>query len=72
MVPELGHQWFGDSVTPSDWKDIWLNEGWATYVEWLRAEHQGTATMPAQFADAVSYLDANNGWTLNIADPGRD
>jgi aminopeptidase N len=72
VVHELGHQWFGDSVTPSDWKDIWLNEGWATYIEWLWAEHQGTATIPAQFADAVSYLDANNGWTLNIADPGRD
>ncbi|MDY7528331.1 MULTISPECIES: M1 family aminopeptidase [unclassified Cryobacterium] len=28
MVHELGHQWFGDSVTPSGWKDIWLNEGW--------------------------------------------
>ena len=72
VVHELGHQWFGDSVTPSDWKDIWLNEGWASYVEWLWAEHQGTSTMPAQFADAVSYLDANNGWTLDIADPGRD
>ncbi|MCI4658090.1 M1 family metallopeptidase [Cryobacterium zhongshanensis] len=72
VVHELGHQWFGDSVTPSDWKDIWLNEGWATYIEWLWAEHQGTATIPAQFANAVSYLDANDGWTLNIADPGRD
>jgi aminopeptidase N len=36
---ELAHQWFGDSVTLGEWRDIWLNEGFAMYAGWLWAEH---------------------------------
>lgn len=35
IVHELAHQWFGDSVSLENWKDIWLKEGMATYAEWL-------------------------------------
>ncbi|MFT2019172.1 M1 family metallopeptidase [Streptomyces sp. 796.1] len=35
QVHELAHQWFGDSLTPRTWGDVWLNEGFATYAEWL-------------------------------------
>jgi aminopeptidase N len=37
---EMAHQWFGDSVTESDWDDVWLSEGFATYFALLFAEHQ--------------------------------
>jgi aminopeptidase N len=35
IVHELAHQWFGDSVSLENWKDVWLKEGLATYSEWL-------------------------------------
>ncbi|MEO5834775.1 MAG: M1 family metallopeptidase [Nakamurella sp.] len=50
MAHELAHQWFGDSVTLSTWPDIWLNEGFATYAEWLWEQHSGGATTADQFA----------------------
>jgi aminopeptidase N len=39
VVHETAHQWFGDSVTESDWNDVWLSEGFATYFTLLYAEY---------------------------------
>jgi aminopeptidase N len=41
MLHELAHMWFGDSVAPNEWSDLWLNEGHASWYEFLYAEEKG-------------------------------
>jgi aminopeptidase N len=39
LAHELAHMWFGDAVTPADWSDLWLNESFASYGQWLWLDH---------------------------------
>jgi aminopeptidase N len=41
IAHELAHQWFGNSLTLGDWRDIWLHEGFACYAEWLWSQESG-------------------------------
>jgi aminopeptidase N len=56
---ELVHQWFGDAVTPEQWDDIWLNESFATYGQWMWLDHAGVAPLATQAEAALGYQRAN-------------
>jgi aminopeptidase N len=71
VVHELAHQWFGDSVALDRWKNIWLNEGFATYAEWLWLEHEGQATLRQSFEAAYNSYPADDPvWSVVVGDPG--
>ncbi|MEU5215252.1 M1 family metallopeptidase [Streptomyces sp. NPDC020807] len=66
LVHELAHQWFGNSVTPETWQDLWLNEGFATYAEWLYTEEYEDVPARTHF-DRAYAQDAN--WAFPPAAP---
>ena len=49
IVHEIAHQWFGNAVVLERWPDMWLNEGFATWSEWIWTERMGGATAQQQF-----------------------
>jgi aminopeptidase N len=55
VAHELGHQWFGDNVTCGTWGDIWVNEGFASYTEYLALEHFRS---PAEARNWMDYAHA--------------
>lgn len=66
---ELAHQWFGDKVTCGSWKDIWLNEGFATYCEGISRQFTGrTAYWNAWKSQTLSSIIATAGGSVQVDD----
>jgi hypothetical protein len=71
---ELAHQWFGDHVTCATWNDIFLNEGFASYAEYLALEEFDPAAAPGYMQGVHSDVMASNGgsvYVANAADENR-
>ena len=68
MVHEAAHQWFGDSVSPHRWDDLWLNEGNATWYEWLYAAERSGPSLTSRVRDAYKNSDS---WRKKFGPPAR-
>ena len=69
VVHELAHQWFGDSVSLHEWQHMWLNEGFASYAEWLWSGEHGR-TPQSLLSGWCSIPAGHRFWNLEIGDPG--
>ncbi|WP_369131923.1 M1 family metallopeptidase [Modestobacter sp. I12A-02662] len=70
VVHELAHQWTGDLVRIAGWQHFWLNEGFATYAEWLWLEREGALTAQQTFDELAALPPESPLWEDLPGDPG--
>lgn len=68
VAHELGHQWFGDHVTCQTWKDIWLNEGFASYCEYLALEFLDSTKAPSEMQQVHNIVMQQPGGSIWFED----
>jgi len=68
VAHELGHQWFGDKITCGSWEDIWLNEGFATFLARFYMERKYPSTLISNRRGVVANITSGTGGSVKVDD----